>query len=91
MASCLSCGFAELVGGACGSGVSNPANIQCVVLANCKKDIQGHLKTYRVYGDYMLDCETKLILARAGKRMHICIYLAKCFVFSQDMTLHKVI
>ena len=32
-----------------------------------KKDIQGHLGNYRVIGDSLLDCEAKLILARAGK------------------------
>lgn len=66
-----SCGFATLVGGACGSGASNPANVKCVVVGSCKKSIQGHLGTYRVIGDAILDCEAKLILARAGKQLGI--------------------
>ena len=29
-----SCGFAQLVGGACGSSAHNPANVQCVSVGN---------------------------------------------------------
>ena len=73
-----SCGFATLVGGSCGSSADNPANVQCVVVGSCAKSIQGHLRNFRVFGDSALDCESKLILARAGKRVHIpCIYQAK--------------
>ena len=33
----------------------------------CKKDIQVHLLACRVLVDSVLDCEAKLMLARAGK------------------------
>lgn len=59
-----SCGFTKLVGGPCGSSADNPENVECVVLGTCSKDIQGHLFSYRVYGDPDLDSEAKLILAR---------------------------
>ena len=66
-----SCGFAELVGGVCGSSSDSPSNVQCVMIGSCVKDIQGHLGTHRVFGDSLLNCEAKLILARAGKKVHI--------------------
>ena len=73
-----SCGFATLVGGSCGSSADNPANVLCVVVGSCAKSIQGHLRNFRVFGDSALDCESKLVLARAGKRVHItCIYQGK--------------
>ena len=54
------------------------ANVQCVVLGSCAKSIQGHFQNFRAFGDSALDCELKLMLARAGKRVHItCIYQAK--------------
>ena len=45
-----------------------------------QKDIQGHPRAYRLFGDSVLDCEAKLILARAGKVgvidvIHSFIYL----------------
>ena len=56
----------------------NPANVQCVVVGSCGKSIEGHLRSVRVFGDSALDCESKLMLARAGKRVHItCIYQVK--------------
>ena len=77
-----SCGFAQLVGGACGSSADNPANVQCVAVGSCTKDIQGHLAAYRVLGNSDLDCEAKLLLARAGKRSTLviifCRRLAEC-------------
>ena len=73
-----SCGFATLVGGSFRSSADNPANVQCVVVGSCAESIQGHLRNFRVFGDSALDCESKLMLARAGKRVHItCIYQAK--------------
>ena len=38
------CSYSKLVGGACGPSVSNPANVECVLIGECGKDIQGHLK-----------------------------------------------
>ena len=86
-----SCAFATLVGGACGSSADNPANVKCVVVESCKKDIQGHLRACRVLGDSVLDCEAKLILARAGKAgvidvihsfIHIYVYIF--FIYSSN-------
>ena len=45
-----SCGFAEVVGGACGSSDDNPANIQCVAVGSCTTNIQGHLGAYGYWG-----------------------------------------
>ena len=56
-----SCGFAQLVGVACGSSADNLANIKCIAVGISKTYIQGHL------GHSLLDCEPKLFLARAGK------------------------
>ena len=68
-----SCAFGTL-----GSSDDNPAKVQCVVVGICGKSIQGHLRNFRVFGNSALDCESKLMLARAGKRVHIaCIYQAK--------------
>lgn len=39
----VSCGYTALVGGHCGCSSGNPANSQCVTIAHCNKDIQGHL------------------------------------------------
>ena len=71
--------FATLVGGSCGSSTDNPANVQCVAVGSCTKSIQGHLRNFRVFGgSAALDCESKLMISRAGKRVHItCIYQAK--------------
>lgn len=84
-----SCGFATLVGGSCGSSADNPANIECVIVGRCTKSIQGHLGAYRVFGDSKLNCESKLILARAGKGVHvICINWVKCAVILHDSFIH---
>ena len=42
----VSCGYAALVGGHCGCSSGNPANSQCVTIAHCNKDIQGHLRSF---------------------------------------------
>ena len=63
------CSYSKLVGGrgggACGPNVSNPANVQCTLIGECGKDIQGHLKLTNVK-DSTLD-EAILLLARAGQ------------------------
>ena len=74
-----SCGFAEIVGGVCGCSCDSPLNVQCVMIGSCTKDIQGHLGTHRVFGDSLLDCEAKLILARAGKKVHISYLLGQVY------------
>ena len=60
-----SCGYSEIVGGSCGASSDNPANVQCVTIGKCSKDIKGHLRSYKV-SDTSLDSEAKLLLARAG-------------------------
>ena len=42
------CSYSKLVGGACGPSVSNPANVECALIGECGKDIQGHLKLTNV-------------------------------------------
>ena len=61
------CSYSKVFGGggACGPSVSNPANVQCAVIGECGKDIQGHLKLTNVK-DSTLD-EARLLLARAGQ------------------------
>ena len=61
------CSYSKLIGGggAWGLSVSNPANVQCAVIGECGKDIQGHLKLTNVK-DSTLD-EARLLLARAGQ------------------------
>ena len=60
-----SCEYGQIVGGACGPSMDNPASVKSVALANCKKDIKGHLRSFDVR-DATLDSEGKLLLARAG-------------------------
>ena len=62
------CSYSKLVGGAggaCGLSVSNPANVQCALIGEGGKDIQGHLKLTNIK-DSTLD-EAKLLLPRAGQ------------------------
>ena len=40
------CGYAALVGGHRGCSSGNIANSQCMTIAHCNKDIQGHLKSF---------------------------------------------
>ena len=61
-----SCGYSEFVGGICGPSSDNPANVQCVTIGKCDKDIKAHLRSYKV-SDSSLDKEATLLLARAGK------------------------
>lgn len=68
MRSLACCGYAKHVGGDCGSSTERQANDhdECVRLAECCKDIKGHLKTCCV-SDSSLNSEATLLLARAGK------------------------
>ena len=64
------CGFSSLARhGSCGASKFNPTNIKCVSVGNCKKDIKGHLKTFKT-SDSLLQTEADLLLARAGKRLY---------------------
>ena len=42
------CEYGQIVGGTCGPSVDNSANVKSVVLAKCRKPIQGHLRAYNV-------------------------------------------
>ena len=65
----VSCGCAALVGGHCGCSSRNPANSQCVTIAHCNKDIQGHLRSFGAgLADSSIKNETELLLSRAGKK-----------------------
>ena len=64
------CSFSSLAGGPCGPSKFNPANLECVLLGNCKKDIKGHLKTFNTSDD-QLKTEADLLLARAGNNIVI--------------------
>ena len=59
------CSYSEFVGGCCGPSSGNPANIQCVALGKCTKDVRGHLKSFKVR-DSCVNTEASLLLARAG-------------------------
>ena len=71
-----SCGYSAFVGENCGSSSSNPANVQCVTIGNCNKDIKTHLKRYKVW-DSSLNTEARLLLARAGNSKHstFCLFV----------------
>ena len=67
-----SCGYAALVGGHCGCSVGNPANLQCVTIAHCNKDIQGHLRSFGAgLVDSSIKNEAELLLSRAGKKKSV--------------------
>ena len=55
--------YSEFVGGICGPSSDNPANVQCVIIAKCDKDIKAHLRSYKVL-DSSLDTEGMLLLAK---------------------------
>ena len=67
-----SCGYAALVGGHCGCSAGNPANSQCVTIAHCNKDIQGHLRSFGAgMADSSIKNEAELLLPRAGKKKSV--------------------
>ena len=67
-----SCGYAALVGGHCGCSVGNPANSQCVTIAHCNKDIQGHFRSFGAgFADSSVKNEAELLLSRAGKNKSV--------------------
>ena len=68
----VSCGCAALVGGHCGCSSGNPANSQCVTIAHCNKDIQGHLRSFGAgLADSSIKNEAELLLSRAGKKKSV--------------------
>jgi hypothetical protein len=60
------CGYSVYVGGPCGASFSNPADLECLLIENCKKNIKGHLRALDVR-DSTLKTESELLLVRAGK------------------------
>ena len=63
------CGYSEFVGGSCSSRKTSGES-KCIALTKCKRDIQGHLKTYKCH-DAQLKSEFILLLAWAGKYLII--------------------
>ena len=67
-----SCGYAALVGGHCGCSSGNIANTQCMTIAHCNKDIQGHLRSFGAgLADSSIKNEAELLLSRAGKKKSV--------------------
>lgn len=62
-----SCGYSSFVGDACGPSSFNPANVACVAISDCKKDVRSHLVYCKISDDSGVDSEAKLLLSRAGK------------------------
>ena len=61
------CNYSTLVGGNCGPSSENPANVECITISQCTKEVNGHLKFCKVSDDVGVDSESKLLLARAGR------------------------
>ena len=60
-----------LVGGVCGPSSENPANVECMTIGQCTKDIIGHLTFCKVKDNDGVDSESKFLLAPAAKVSHI--------------------
>ena len=60
-----SCEYGQIAGGTCGPRVDNPANVKSVVLAECTKAIQRHLRACNAR-DATLVLESKLLLVRVS-------------------------
>ena len=58
--------FAIFVGGTCGASSENPANVECVTIGQCTRELQGHLKLLKISDGPGVDSESKLLLMRAG-------------------------
>ena len=65
------CKYSTLVGGKCGPSSENPANVECITIGQCTKEVNGHLTFCKVSDDGGVDNESKLLLARAGRMFHI--------------------
>ena len=77
-----SCGYAALVGGHCGCSSGNIANSQCVTIAHCNKDIQGHLRSFGAgLADSSIKNEAEVLLSRAGKKKSV-MYLFILLIIS---------
>lgn len=67
-----SCTYANLVGGVCGPSISNPANVECVAIGNCEKDVYSQLVNCKISDD-CVDRESNLLLSQAGKILTVAI------------------
>ena len=67
------CKYSTLVGGNCGPSSENPANVECVTIGQCTKEVNGHLTFCKVSDDVGVDSESKLLLARAGRVFRIVV------------------
>lgn len=61
------CKYSTLVGGNCGPSSENPANVECITIGQCTKEVKGHLTFCKVSDDAGVDSESKLLLDRAGR------------------------
>lgn len=66
-----SCTYSNLVGGPCGPSTTNPANVECIAIGDCTKDIVSHLGYCKISDD-CVDSEANLLLTRAGKILSCC-------------------
>ena len=60
------CKYSTFVGGTCGASSENPANVECVTIGQCTRELHGHLKLLKISHDPGVDSESKLVLMRAG-------------------------
>ena len=60
------CGYSSLVGGECGSSKERPADIKCVTIRECTKEVYNHLAFHKISDDSGVDSEWNLLLVRAG-------------------------
>lgn len=60
------CKYSTFVGGTCGASSENPANVECVTIGQCRRELHGHLKLLKISDDPEVDNESKLLLMRAG-------------------------
>lgn len=60
------CKYSTFVGGTCGASSENPANVECVTIGQCRRELHGHLKLLKISDDPEVDSESKLLLMRAG-------------------------
>ncbi|KAL9964154.1 hypothetical protein ACROYT_G027746 [Oculina patagonica] len=61
-----SCGYSCFVGDACGPSSFNPANVACIAISDCRKDVRSHLEYCKISDDSGVDSEAKLLLTRAA-------------------------
>ena len=68
------CKYSTFVGGTCGASSENPANVECVTIGQCTRDLHGHLKLLKISDDPGVDSESKLLLMQAGMQARSVLY-----------------